>query len=303
MIITIPLTKDLKRFLSWWTVHPMVTSGRPFQESHPMATVMTDVSLSGWGRLGRSIWAQVCGKQRKEIEIERSRNNRSSTSGKTERTGIFPVQPSQGLVPTALGRSLFPSIFERPCIDLLVTADNARFSTKLLWYLAGREALVPSALGSQCSWSFWSNDRFGPPNRELCSLRSRDSAGATTGRSASLYLDYVRRNSQAGGVSPQVAERVASPRRSATARSYDGRLAKFRSWAEENSCSPMNASIDQVSAFLMLLFGEGKQISTIEICRLTRGSTRTGFRRPYEGGVKQRYPPSSAGYVYQETPA
>ena len=105
----------------------MVTSGRPFQESHPMATVMTDVSLSGWGRLGRSIWAQVCGKQRKEIEIERSRNNRSSTSGKTERTGIFPVQPSQGLVPTALGRSLFPSIFERPYIELLVTADNALF--------------------------------------------------------------------------------------------------------------------------------------------------------------------------------
>ena len=157
----------------------------------------------------------------------------------------------------------------------------------------------PRGLGSQCSWSFWSN-----PNRKPCSLRSRDSAGATTWRSASLYLDNnVRRYSQAGGVSPQVAELVASSRRSATARSYDGRLAKFRSWAEENSCSPMNASIDQVSAFLMLLFGEGKQISTIAICRLTSCSTRTGFRRPYNGGVKQRYPPSSAGYVYQETPA
>ena len=141
MIITIPLTKDLKRFLSWWTVHPMVTSGRPFQESHPMATVMTDVSLSGWGRLGRSIWAQVCGKQRKEIANQRSRNNRSSTSGKTERTGIFPVQPSQGLVPTALGRSLFPSIFERPYIELLVTADNARLRRKKM-------PQVPSALGA-----------------------------------------------------------------------------------------------------------------------------------------------------------
>ena len=61
MAVAIPLPGDLKRFLSWWTVHHNVTSGRPFQEIRPRTTVTTDASLSGWGatwenQLASGVW-------------------------------------------------------------------------------------------------------------------------------------------------------------------------------------------------------------------------------------------------------
>ena len=117
------------------------------------------------------------------------------------------------------------------------------------------------------------------------------------GQPASFCLENIRRNFQAEGVSPQVAELAAASRRNATIRTYDSRLARFRSWAGENSCHPMDASVDQVAAFLVLLYEEGKQVSTVKNYRSAIASIHKGFDDNTYGGNKQRYPPPAAGHV------
>ena len=87
-----------------------------------------------------------------------------------------------------------------------------------------------------------------------------DSFDTTAGIFYVLFcLECFRRNFQAEGVLPRVTKLAASSRRITTVRTYDCRLARFRSWAEKSSCNPMGAPIDRVSDFLILLFGEGKR--------------------------------------------
>lgn len=45
----VPLQEGCRPFLSWWTRPSNVSSGRPFQDRRPKATVTTDASLLGWG--------------------------------------------------------------------------------------------------------------------------------------------------------------------------------------------------------------------------------------------------------------
>ena len=107
--------------------------------------------------------------------------------------------------------------------------------------------------------------------------KERASLVPRQGKSSSFCLENIRLRFQAEGVSRTVAELAASSRRESTIRTYDCRLAKFNSWAEQNHSNPVDATVNQISAFLMAIFEEGKQVSTIRNYRSAIASVHKGF--------------------------
>ncbi|WP_411016138.1 site-specific integrase, partial [Salmonella sp. s51884] len=67
-------------------------------------------------------------------------------------------------------------------------------------------------------------------------------------------------------------------KRLSTFRNYSSSLEKFFLWAESNNCNPLEAeaSVRQVSAFLMSLFKEGRQVSTIRNYRSALAAIHKG---------------------------
>ena len=95
--------------------------------------------------------------------------------------------------------------------------------------------------------------------------------------SSSYCLEVVRNRLQAEGLPSEIANMAALARRSTTTRTYDSRLDRFKEWAIKNSCHPLEASLKQISTFLMLLFSEGKQVNTIRNYRSAIAAVHSGF--------------------------
>ena len=77
--------------------------------------------------------------------------------------------------------------------------------------------------------------------------------------------------------SEDIASMAAGARRPATIRTYNSRLAKFGGWCTDHATSPAEASVVQVSKFLMSLFEEGKQVNTIKNYRSAIAAIHRGF--------------------------
>ena len=97
------------------------------------------------------------------------------------------------------------------------------------------------------------------------------------GPSPSFCLEGIRQRFQAEGLPQEVADVAFDARRSSTIRVYDSRLEKFFSWAASNTVHPLEASVQQMISFFLLLFSEGKQASTIRNYRSAVGAIHKGF--------------------------
>ena len=93
----------------------------------------------------------------------------------------------------------------------------------------------------------------------------------------SLCVENIRKRLQAEGVSPEIADFAVDARRSSTIRVYDSRLEAFFKWAAAHDVNPLEASIEQLTAFLSHLFAEGKQTRTIKNYKSAIASVHKGF--------------------------
>ena len=106
---------------------------------------------------------------------------------------------------------------------------------------------------------------------ERANSASRDQGGS------SLCLASFRKRLREAGISGQALEIATNSRRTSTIRTYDSRLEKFFSWANDHNVNPMEASLTQISNFLVSLFQEGRQVSTIRNYRSALASVHKGF--------------------------
>ena len=103
----------------------------------------------------------------------------------------------------------------------------------------------------------------------------------TASRHQSSTLDsveIVNRRFQAAGLSQRAAELATRARRGTTSKTYNSRLEKFFQWSASHSKDPLEASVDDVCSFLILLFDEGKQVSTIRNYRSAISAVHKGFQ-------------------------
>ncbi|PIK40160.1 hypothetical protein BSL78_22988 [Apostichopus japonicus] len=70
---------------------------------------------------------------------------------------------------------------------------------------------------------------------------------------------------------------AADARRGTTAATYDSRLRKFDQWCRPRQILLPAASVTQIAEFLLSLFGEGKQVSTIRNYRSAIAAIHQGF--------------------------
>ncbi|PIK33469.1 hypothetical protein BSL78_27421 [Apostichopus japonicus] len=93
----------------------------------------------------------------------------------------------------------------------------------------------------------------------------------------SSCVETLRLSLQTAGFPPEVADIAVDARRQSTVKTYDSRLHRYYVWAGDNAADPVEASVDQVAAFLLELFREGKQISTIRNYRSAIAAVHSGF--------------------------
>ena len=110
-----------------------------------------------------------------------------------------------------------------------------------------------------------------PDTAERSDPPSRDQGGS------SLCLVSFRKRLQEAGISGQALEIATNSRRASTVRTYDSRLEKFFSWAADHDVNPLEASLDQVTTFLVSLFKEGLQTSTVRNYRSAVAAVHRGF--------------------------
>ena len=90
-------------------------------------------------------------------------------------------------------------------------------------------------------------------------------------------LEIVNRRLRDQGLSQRSASFAAGARRPSTVATYDSRLEKYYQWANDNSVNPLEASLEEVCSFLVSLFDEGRQISTIKNYRSALAAVHSGF--------------------------
>ena len=90
-------------------------------------------------------------------------------------------------------------------------------------------------------------------------------------------LEIVNKRLLSEGLSQRSANLAASARRHSTTATYDSRLEKFFTWAENHSVDPLEAPVSSVCDFLVSLFDEGKQVSTIKNYRSAIAAVHSGF--------------------------
>ena len=115
-----------------------------------------------------------------------------------------------------------------------------------------------------------------PPPRLGLTRRGEGVASEDPGPSPDC-MEIVRNSLRAQGIPEDIAFMAASARRPATIRTYNSRLAKFGGWCTDHATSPTEASVVQVSQFLMSLFEEGKQVNTIKNYRSAIAAVHRGF--------------------------
>ncbi|XP_071816589.1 uncharacterized protein [Apostichopus japonicus] len=90
-------------------------------------------------------------------------------------------------------------------------------------------------------------------------------------------LETVRSSLRQRGFSGAAAAMAADARRGTTAKTYDSRLRKFEQWCRPRQILLTKASIAQTDEFLLSLFREGKQVSTIKNYRSAIAAIHQGF--------------------------
>lgn len=105
----------------------------------------------------------------------------------------------------------------------------------------------------------------------------RENLASASGTPPSLCLAIVNKRFQDQGLPSETADVAAGARRHSTTAIYDSRLQRFSTWAENNGVSPMDASVDQLAEFFMVLYREGKQVSTIRNYRSAIAAVHNGF--------------------------
>lgn len=105
----------------------------------------------------------------------------------------------------------------------------------------------------------------------------RSSVASGSEGSPSLCLDALHKRFEEAGISRKAADLAVHSRRPSTIGVYDSRLEKYLSWAATHGCDPLEASVDDVCSFLVSLFEEGKQVSTVRNYRSAVASVHRGF--------------------------
>lgn len=108
------------------------------------------------------------------------------------------------------------------------------------------------------------------------SERGQDLA-PTTSASSSCSLETFIRQLSSQGLSQEAAVLASGSRRSSTVSTYNSRLSRFRTWCSERNTDPMEASLESVADFLLHIFKEGKQVSTVKNYRSAISSIHEGF--------------------------
>ncbi|PIK49647.1 hypothetical protein BSL78_13474 [Apostichopus japonicus] len=90
-------------------------------------------------------------------------------------------------------------------------------------------------------------------------------------------LETVRSSLRQRGFSEAAAAMAADARRGTTAKTYDSRLRKFEQWCRPRQILLTKISIAQTAEFLLSLFREGKQVSTIKNYRSAIAAIHQGF--------------------------
>ena len=90
-------------------------------------------------------------------------------------------------------------------------------------------------------------------------------------------MEAIRQRLQAEGFHSEVAGFAVDSRRKSTITTYDSRLEKFHTWAATHAFDPLDATVQHGTTFLVHLFSEGKQASTIKIYRSAIASVHKGF--------------------------
>ncbi|KAJ8028183.1 hypothetical protein HOLleu_30350 [Holothuria leucospilota] len=108
------------------------------------------------------------------------------------------------------------------------------------------------------------------------SERGQDLA-PTTSTSSPCSLETFIRQLSSQGLSQEAAVLASGSRRSSTVSTYNSRLSRFRTWCSERNTDPMEASLESVADFLLHIFKEGKQVSTVKNYRSAISSIHEGF--------------------------
>ena len=116
-----------------------------------------------------------------------------------------------------------------------------------------------------------------PPHPRLGLTRRGEGVASEDPGPSPDCMEIVRNSLRAQGIPEDIASMAASARRPATIRTYNSRLAKFGGWCADHATSPTEASVVQVSKFLMSLFEEGKQVNTIKNYRSAIAAVHRGF--------------------------
>ena len=90
-------------------------------------------------------------------------------------------------------------------------------------------------------------------------------------------LEIVNRRFISEGLSQRSAALASGARRKSTIKTYDSRLEKFFSWAQDHSWNPMETTVDNLCSFFVFLFDEGRQVSTIKNYRSAIAAIHPGF--------------------------
>lgn len=105
----------------------------------------------------------------------------------------------------------------------------------------------------------------------------RENLASTSSEPPSNSLETLTRRFIDQGLSQEAATIASGSRRRSTLSTYDSRLIKFREWASSQNLDPMEAPVEAIADFFVLLFNEGKQISTIRNYRSAIASIHKGF--------------------------
>ncbi|KAJ8042119.1 NACHT domain- and WD repeat-containing protein 1 [Holothuria leucospilota] len=171
---------------------------------------------------------------------------------------------------------------DRPVILCVSTLEHGSHNPVKAGSVAGRDAVnrpllaepgvVPAYLGTSSGPAIRLSD--GQPHSNS---RQRKGPAPETDRHKIDSLEIITKRLQEEGISERAASLAAGARRQSTSKTYDTRLEKFSSWADANACNPLEATVNEVCSFLVSLFDEGKQVSTIRNYRSAIASIHPGF--------------------------
>ena len=133
-------------------------------------------------------------------------------------------------------------------------------------------SLVPPALGLTGGSTLQA-----PPQGQSSHPAGRPSVASTAAPSASGSLEVIIRRLQDQGLPHEAAVIAADSRRPSTRSTYDSRLDRFRQWAANRDVDPLEAPVEVIAEFLVTLFKEGKQVSTIRNYRSAIAAIHSGF--------------------------